>query len=137
MSTEQVMLPIVPHPRTKPGGKPFDADDKEFHLLERDGGIREYRYLPFPAMYYRATRGAAGKVELDQLVVRSEREADAAKADGWCAEQQPALDAYEQQMRAIAQAAAEAAYVAEKQMTPKAREDYRRRSAASEDHVTE
>ena len=135
--SDPVMLPIAAHPPTKPGGKPYTEDDKEFHHLVRDGGIREYRFLPYPAMFYRGTRGQSGKVELDQRIAATEREADALKAEGWCAEQQAALDAFEQQLRDVAQAAAEAAYVAEKQMTPQAREEYRKRSAATEDHITQ
>lgn len=132
-----VLMPIVPHPKMKPGGKPYDEDDKEFHLLERDGGIREYRFLPYPAMLYRGTRGASGKVELEQRIVATEREGDEAKAEGWWAAPQAALDAFEQQAREVAQAAAEVAYVAETKLTGKAREDYRKRSAATEDHITE
>ena len=131
------MMPTVSHPKTKPGGKPYDEDDKEFHLLERDGGIRQFQHIPYPVMLYRGMFGLGGKATLDQRIVESEREEDEAKGEGWMRDQQGALDAFEQQQRDVAQAAAETAFTAEKQMSPKAREEYRKRSAATGDHVTE
>jgi hypothetical protein len=131
------MMPVVSHPKTRPGGKPFDEDDKEFHLLERDGGIRQFQFMPYPVMLYRGTFGLHGKTTLDQRVVESEGAEDEAKAEGWMRDQQGALDAFEQSQRDVAEAAAETAFVAEKKMSGKAREEYRKKSAASEDHVTE
>lgn len=131
------MLPTVPHPRTRPGGEAYTENDKEFHLLERDGGIRQYVKLEYPAMRYRGMSDPdTGKAVCEQRIVGSEREDDDARPAGWCASPVEALAAFEQGARDVAESAARAAHQAQR-MTEPAKREYFKKSRESEDHVTE
>lgn len=135
MSTAK-RLPTVPRPRTKPDGAPFTEDDKEFWETEANGGVLRYEPVAFPTTLFRAEHDEQGRVVVRDRVVVSERAADEARAEGWYGHPDEARDALDGVHRDIARAAAEAAAAAER-MSDSARRDYKKRSAATDEHVTE
>ena len=135
-SVVEPQFPVAARPRTKPDGSPYTVDDKEYWLLEKDGGIRRHQHFDFPAMRYRGMRGENGKVVAEQRIVQTEREDEAAQAEGWCLGPDLAIEAFDAMARDVSRAAAETAYAATK-LTDKAQREYQKRSAASADHITQ
>jgi hypothetical protein len=131
-----MLMPMVTNPRTKPDGSAYTKDDKEFWELERNGGVRRHEHRAYPAMLYQAYTSDNGKVLTRDRIVATEREADAAKAEGWYAHPTDAIDAHEGSARAVARAAAEVAHAVQSMSEP-ARKDYKKRSAETDTHVTE
>jgi len=138
MSKSTVMIPKVSHPKTRAGGKDYTEDDKEFHELEKLGGVREYKYLPYPAMRYKAEWDySQAKVVVRDRIVESSREDDAAQAEGWTKGPDLALAAHEAREQEVARVAAEVAHTAETKMSDPAKREYRKRSASTDEHITE
>lgn len=129
-------LPTVSRPRTKADGSPYTQDDKEYWETEANGGVLKYEHVPFPTTLFRAETDDAGRIVVRDRIVSSERECDEALAEGWTRHPDEAKDAHDAFHRDIARAAAEAAAAAER-MSESARRDYKKRSAATEEHVTE
>ena len=129
-------FPTVSVPRTRPSGEAYTVDDREYWLLEGDGGIRRRQHFPYPSFRYRGVMGEGGKPTTESKLVRSDAESAAAAGSGWHDTPALALEAYEQGQRDVARAAAEAAHTAERMPEP-AKREYRRRSAESSKHVTD
>jgi hypothetical protein len=112
---------------------------------KRDGGFGPDGYEPYPRMVYQAI-ARNGKAEVGdpadeqfsarcQLIVRSEAEYDRARAQGWRATPTEALAHAEALQIAIATAAAEASFAAQR-MTPKAQAERAALEAKTDKHVT-
>jgi hypothetical protein len=69
-----------------------------------------YRYQEFPKMLFRGTTTTAGRIEVAQRIVASEREEQDARAEGWATHPDHAKDAETRRQEAIGTAAAERAY---------------------------
>ena len=91
----------------------------------------------YPTWVYRCRRGPNGRYEEDGIVIHSPAEWDRARRDGFVyGGPHVAKDALEACERAVADAAADAAGAAQK-MSKKAKAEYARREAATDQHVTE
>ncbi len=117
----------------------------KWNTPKRDGGFGPDGYEPYPRMIYRAI-ARQGKAEVGdvrdeqfsaacQLIVRSPAEFDRAIADGWRATPTEALAHADALQVAMATAAAEAAFAAQR-MTPKAQAERAKLEAATDKHVT-
>lgn len=140
MSTLPALMPMVSDPKKKADGSAYGPDDREFyHLAGADGGVRRYRYEPYPKALYRATRSAeTGKVEVASLIAQSERHADELLPQGWViGGPDKAKEAFELIEQEQGQAAAELAHSVLTRGSAKAKADYTRKSASTDTHVTE
>lgn len=142
--------------------EPTTEYEKELHKWntpKRLGGYAPDGYEAFPKMLYKAHRRENGKVmcmDMDalyaadmnvqaraeafnnscQLTVKSEGEMERALSDGWCRTPADAIEAHEKHQRAIAQAAAEAAYAVQR-MSDKAQAEHKAADAATEHPLTD
>jgi CRISPR/Cas system Type II protein with McrA/HNH and RuvC-like nuclease domain len=106
---------------------------------------KPYVHQAFPKMVYRAIKvnGAVTVLSTDgehdqkcTKIVGSDRELSAALSSGWHPDPKSAYDALEHADRAHADDAAVVAYEASK-MSPKAKREYKRRSAATDKHIVD
>lgn len=135
-------MPIVHNPESD-----YSKEVAKWNAPKREGGMNADGYTRFPAMLYKARPTAGGKVmccdptdeqfsaSCQRVVMSPEQEANAI-ADGWRKSPVLALAQYEDEQKAIADAAAEASYAALR-MTPKAQAERKGREAATHAHVAE
>lgn len=124
-----------------------------------------YVYRPFPKMVYHAQKNRNGKViccdvtpdatfyenmaqyeraclDVESFnrrctkIVQSESEYLIAKGQGWCDNPTAALEQFEREEQAVAQAASEAAFLA-KRMSEKAQAEFAAAADATDQHVTD
>ena len=131
-------LPIARRPngeivRKRSDGSDFTVDDREYWLLERDGGIRRAEHFAFPKMVYRGIQGPTGKAVYEERIVGSQGEWDREGAS-WKASPTEALEDYERRQEGVEHESAEVAYAVSK-MSERAREEYATASAADPNHV--
>jgi hypothetical protein len=134
------LMPMVSDPKKKADGSAYGPDDREFyHLAGADGGVRRYRYEPYPKALYRATRSTeTGKVDVAMTIAQSERHADELLPQGWVmGGPDKAKDAFELIEQAQGQAAAELAHSVLTRGSEKAKRDYTKKSAETDTHLTE
>lgn len=105
--------------------------EQELHKWDKP-----YRYEPYPKMIYRGVLKANGKHDFEDMIVNSDRELAAMKADGWVESPDHAVLGVEAQESAIANAAAENAFKA-KRMSAKAQKELAAIEAATHRHVAE
>jgi hypothetical protein len=80
------------------------------HAQEMAKWNKPYVYAEFPKMLFRGTTTTAGRVEVTQRIVATEREESDLRAVGWCVHPETAKDAETARQEAIGTAAAERAY---------------------------
>lgn len=138
------LMPMVGNPPTKPDGKPYTEDDRQYwerndtHLPDNMRGVRQYQYFAYPRMLFKAINGRQDRDSFERLTVQNEREhkATVERDPAWCESKADAAEFYDRIQRDIARAAAEVAASAQT-MSPKAKREYRKRSADSPKHITE
>jgi len=149
-------MPII-----RTGESEYDKEIERWNAPKRQGGHNADGYEPYPAMRYRAFRNdnAGGKAMCGDIsglytsdpvkqaaaeaftkrcqVIVADAESDARHhAAGWRKSPELALELFEQEQRAIAQAAAEEMYRVER-MGEQARKEYAAHDAATEAPATE
>jgi hypothetical protein len=137
-------MPMAENPPTKPDGKPYTEDDrqywelKETHLPDNIRGVRQHRYFPYPRMLYKAVKGGMHRDSFERVTVQNEREhrVTVERDPAWCESKLDAAEKYDRVQQDIARAAAEVAATVQT-MGPKAKREYRKRSAESPKHVTD
>ena len=97
---------------------------------------KPYVYAPFPRMIYRGVLRSDGVHDFESRIVDGERQLHEAKSEGWVESPNDAKAVVNAQEAAIAEAAAENAYAAQK-MSAKARKELAMREAATHKHVAE
>ena len=149
------LMPMVDRPLTKADHVPYTPADRveytefvdghavtkyrvPYFELGSNGGVRRFVHQAFPMTVFQgyADAESQGKTRLRDTLAQNDRHLTELTGAGWFATPQAALDAYERARQDEARAAAEVAAAAQG-MSEKAQRDYRRRSAASPDHVTE
>jgi hypothetical protein len=106
-----------------------------------------YKYRPFPKMVYKAIKRDDGRIVCNdphdeqfsrrcQFIVKSEAELEKANRDGWRNTPTEAMEYAEGLERDIAQAAAEAAFHAQR-MSEKAQAELAKADAENFEHVTD
>jgi hypothetical protein len=91
---------------------------------------KPYVYAEFPKMLFRGTTTTAGRVDVEQRIVASEREEADALAFGWCVHPQVAKDAETKRQEAIGTTAAERAWT-DRSMSPAAQAEAAAADAAA------
>lgn len=88
--------------------------DDDLGLSERDKELKKwnapYVYREFPKMLFRGTLTVRGTIDVEQRIVGTASEEDAAQANGWLPHPQRAWDAEEARQAAKGTAAAERAW---------------------------
>lgn len=97
---------------------------------------KPYKYEPFPRMVYRGVLRSDGVHDFENRIVDNERQFNEARSEGWVESPNDAKAVVTAQESAIAEAAAENAYAAQK-MSAKARKELALREAATHRHVAE
>ena len=121
---------------------PDSAYEQELAKWEAPPG--GWPYQPYPKMLYKARKLPNGKVivlDWDDprtgfVIVQNEAEERIQLGQGYYCTQQEALDGFERQEQAVAQAGAEVEYAVERMSKP-AKREHRKRAQATASHVTE
>jgi hypothetical protein len=97
---------------------------------------KPYVYEAFPAMLYRGTLLADGKVEVKQMIVQTEADRSIAVGQGWCAGPDVAQQRVRSDEDTISEAAAESSAAATK-MGKKAQRERASRDKATHRQLTD
>lgn len=116
----------VPRSQIVPGSQTSESPDGV-------RGVRIEEHLEFPRMLY---RGHTSGPDVDIRVVRSRDEQARFEREGWATTSTAAVQQRDALAEAVGQAAAEAAFGAQR-MSAKAREEYAQAEATDEGHVTD